>query len=461
MKRFIGNKQFYRMVLIIAIPIMIQNGITNFVGMLDNIMIGRVGTEQMAGVSIANELMFVFNLAIFGAISGPGIFGAQFFGNGDHEGVRHTFRFKVIIGSIISLVGILIFSTIGEQLISLYLHESKEVSNIEAALGYAKDYLRVMLFGLIPFVASQCYSSTLRETGETKVPMIAGIVAVLVNLLFNALLIFGLCGLPKLGAVGAAIATVISRFVETLIIIIWTHRHTEQNKFIVNAYQTLYIPGSLVKNMMIKGTPLFINEALWAGGMTMMTQCYSKRGLEVIAGLNIANTITNLFNIVFIALGSAVAIIVGQLLGANKMKEAKETAGKLIFFSVMSCVIVGFAMGLIAPLFPRIYKVTDNVKYLATNFIIIMALSMPFNACTHASYFTLRSGGKTIVTFLFDSVFVWVCCVPSAFVLIKFTTLTILPIYLLCRATEIIKCIIGLALVKKGVWLNNIVVNKS
>ncbi len=457
MKRLIGNKQFYRMVLLITVPIMIQNGITNFVNMLDNLMIGRVGTEQMSGVSIVNQLFFVFNITIFGAISGPGIFGAQFYGNKNHEGVRQTFRFKIILGVIITGIGLILFSFFGEQLISLYLHDTKNPAKVLATLSYGKDYLRVMMLGIIPFVASQCYSSTLRETGQTTIPMLAGIAAVAVNFCLNLVLIFGLLGFPKLGVVGAAIATVVSRVVECVFIVVWTHCNSERNQFIQKVYRSLHISKDLVVQMLMKGTPLLINEALWAGGMAMLTQRYSTRGLDVVAGLNISTTILNVFNIVFIALGSSIAIIVGQLLGANKLKEAKETAGKLIFCSVVCCFLIGMIMALCSPLFPEAFDTYDSVKHLARNFILISAFLMPLNAFTHACYFTLRSGGKTIITFLFDSVFVWSICIPTAYVLTEFTTLPILPIYLICQSLEIVKCTIGFILVKKGVWINNII----
>ena len=459
MKKLIGNKQFYRMVLLIAVPIMIQNGITNFVNMLDNIMIGRVGTEQMAGVSIVNQLFFVFNITIFGAISGPSIFGAQYFGNQNHEGVRQAFRFKLILGAIITGIGLILFSLFGEQLINFYLHDDKEIENIKATLNYGKDYLGVMLIGIIPFVVSQCYSSTLRETGETKIPMLAGIAAIAVNFSLNLILIFGLLGFPELGVVGAAIATVISRFVECAIIVGWTHKYATKNIFIVRAYRSFYISKDLVKQIMIKGTPLLVNEALWAGGMAMLTQRYSTRGLDVIAGLNISSTIVNVFNIVFLALGSSIAIIVGQLLGANKFKEAKETAGKLIFFSVSCCFVIGAIMALFSPIFPEAFETTETAKNLGCKFILISAVLMPLHAFTHASYFTLRSGGKTIVTFLFDSVFVWSICVPTAYFLTEFTALPILPIYLICQSLEIIKCTIGFILVRKGVWINRIIIS--
>ena len=170
--------------------------------------------------------------------------------------------------------------------------------------------------------------------------------------------------------------------------------------------------------------------------------------------------ISNVFNVVFIALGSSVSIIVRQLLGAGKMEEAKETDTKLIFFSVMSCLIVGMILAFTAPLFPRFYNTTSDVKHYATWFIIIAAVCMPQNAFMHATYFTLRSGGKTIITFLFDSVYVWVLSIPLAYILTRYTNLSIIPIYFICQFVDIIKCMIGFILVKKGVWLENITVSE-
>lgn len=457
MKKLIGSKSFYKMVLAVAVPIMIQNGITNFVGLLDNIMVGQVGTEQMTGVAIVNQLMFVFNICIYGGISGAGIFGAQFYGNHNFEGLRNAFRFKVLICALITLAGVAVFLTGGASLISLYLHEGSDVGDIGAALAYGKNYLWIMLFGTVPFAAVQIYSSTLRETGETYLPMKAGIAAVFVNLILNYILIFGKFGVPRLGVEGAAYATVVSRFVEAGITVIWTHRHKEKNPFITGVYKTLCIPWRLTKQIILRGTPLMLNEALWAAGMALMMQCYSIRGLAVVAGMNISSTISNLFNVVFIALGSAISIIVGQLLGAGKMEEAKDTDRKLIFFSVMSCLLIGLLMAVVSPVFPDMYNTTREVRNLATWFILTSALIMPLNAFTHATYFTLRSGGKTMITFLFDSVFVWVVSIPMAYCLSRFTRIHIVPLYFICQSVELIKCIIGFALVKKGIWLQNIV----
>ncbi len=456
-KKFIGDRAFYKMVLAVAVPIMIQNGITNFVSLLDNIMVGQVGTEQMSGVAIVNQLMMVYYLCVFGGLAGAGIFTAQYFGLKDHEGVRHTFRYKLWMAFILTVIASFLLFCQKENLIQMYLNGSNDGGDLAAALHYGVSYLKVMLLGLPAFMMVQVYVSTLRECGETVVPMKAGVAAVMVNLCLNYLLIYGKFGLPALGVTGAAIATVISRYVEALIVIFWTHSHKEANPYIVGIYRTLKVPGHLVWKYFIKGMPLLINETMWSAGMAMLTQCYSIRGMSVIAGLNIANTINNVFNVVFIALGDAVAIIIGQLLGAGKMEEARDTDNKIIAFSVASCIGIATLMVFIAPLFPRIYNTTDEARKLAVQFIIAQAIFMPQAAFMHATYFTLRSGGKTIVTFLFDSVFAWCVSVPVAYVLSRYTMIPAIAIFAIVQIMDWIKCIIGFVLVKKGVWLQNMV----
>ncbi len=456
-RKFIGNRDFYHMVLMVAVPMMIQNGITNFVGLLDNIMVGRVGTEQMSGVAIVNQLMMVFNISIFGAISGAGIFGAQFYGRGDQKGVRDTFRFKIYACVLLLVVGLLLLGLRGEELILLYLHGESGDPSLQTTLHYGKQYLLVMLFGLPPFCIDQFYTSTLRECGETMLPMKSGVVAVLVNLVLNAVLIFGLFGFPALGVVGAAAATVVSRYVQMMITVIWTHRHKARMKFIEGAYKSFKIPAALTGQIVLKGAPLMVNEILWSVGMATMMQCYSVRGLDVVAGMNISSTISNLFNVVFLAMGNAIAIVVGQRLGAGRLEEARDADNKLIAFNVMSCVVMGSLMILCAPMFPKMYNTTDEVKNLATSFIRVAAACMPLHGFMHAAYFTLRSGGKTMITFLFDSGFMWCVNIPVAYLLSRYTGLLIVPLYLVCQLIEIIKCIVGFILVKKGIWIHNLV----
>lgn len=455
--KFIGDRKFYGMVLAVAVPIMLQNGLTNVVSLLDNLMVGRVGTDQMSGVSIVNQLFFIVYLSLFGGMAGAGIFTAQYFGKKDEKGVQDIFRIKFIIGMVLAAVGILVLWCWREPLIGMFLHEGDASLSVDATLLYAKDYLGIMLIGLVPFAVSQCVASTLRECSQTVSPMIASVAAVMVDLVFNYILIFGKFGAPALGVKGAAIATVMSRFVECAFLIVWTWKHREQYRFICGFWERTPIARGLWKQCIFKGMPLLVNEFLWSFGVTMQAQCYSTRGLEVVAGLNICNTLNNVFNIAFLAMGNAVAIIIGQLLGAGKMEEAKDTDTKLIFFSTVMCVGIGALMALAAPFFPLTYNTTPAVQQLATNFLWVMAFMMPFCSFTNASYFTLRSGGCTGITFLFDSVYMWCLVVPMAFVLSRFTDIAVVPMYMLVQGMELIKAIIGYGLVKKGVWLRNLV----
>lgn len=456
--KFIGDKNFYKMVLMIAIPIMLQNGITNFVGLLDNVMVGQLGTEQMSGVAIVNQLIMVFNVCIFGLLSGAAIFSSQFYGQGNQEGVRYTFRFKILSSIVITTIWMLAFIFGGSSLISLYLSEDG-TGDIAMTHAAGMSYLHIMMIGLIPYLISQIYASTLREIGQTVLPMVASSIAVCVNLIGNYILIFGHFGAPKLGVAGAAVATVVSRFIEMAIVIIWTHARASEYVFIQGVYRSMHVPMNLVGQIIIKGVPLLINETIWSGGQAALVQCYSTRGLNAVAALNISSTVSNLFNIVFIALGSAIGIVVGQLLGAGKTEEAVDTDRKMIFFSVACCLGIGVLMFICAPLFPELYNTSQDVRELACALIRVGAVFMPLYAFYHAAYFTIRTGGKTVITFLFDSCYLVVVNLPLAFVLSRFTVLPILEIFILVQSAEIFKAVVGFILIKKRVWVNNLVTN--
>lgn len=455
--KFIGDKSFYKMILVLAIPMIMQSAVTSFVSFLDNIMVGQIGTEPMSGVAIVNQLIFVFNVCIFGGVSGAGIFGTQYYGKKDYEGQRYAFRFKLYACLTITFIAILLFHFLNEPLISLYLSDQGEIGDIHIALNYGKQYMFYMIIGLIPFAIGQTYINTIRESGETLVPMIASISAVFTNLILDIILIFGYVGFPKMGVVGAAIATVIARIMECLIVVVWTHIHKDRVPFVKGIYKSFKIPKEILKKIIIKGTPMMLNEILWSCGMTVIVQCYAVRGLEVVAANNIASTITSLFNIVYLQLGGCIAIVVGQLLGAGKIDEAIDTDRKMIFFSVSCCVVVASLMMIFAGSFPQLYNVELEIKQLAKSFIQIAALVMPLYAFSHCAYFTLRSGGKTVITMLFDSVYTWIIVIPVAFILSRYTHIKIELVFLMVQSLEFIKVTIGFIMLKSKVWVENIV----
>lgn len=453
----IKEKSIYKKALILAVPMMIQNGITNMVSLVDNVMVGTLGTEAMTAVSIVGQLIFVFNLAIFGGLSGAGIYSAQYYGQKNMEGFRNTFRMKQFIGFFCMICGLAVFIIGNEFLIERYLHGESSSVNPEITMEYAKQYLYIMLFGIPPFVLTQIYATSLRESGDSIKPMTAGIISVVVDIVFNWILIYGNLGMPALQVRGAAIATVLSRIVECVVIVVWSIARKDKHVFLQGIYSKFSVPAGFAVKIIKKGLPIFFNEFLWAGSIAMLTQCYSTRGLEIVAGLNISNAICNLLNVVFVALGSAVGIIIGQMLGASEYEKAKHDSFCLMRFAGGLCIILTVILIAVSGVFPKLYDTTTEIKNYGRNFIIITALFFPLQGMLNALYFTLRSGGQTFITFLFDSVYSWVVSVTLAYILCRFTALPVLAIYAIVQSVDIIKFAIGFILIKKGIWISNIV----
>lgn len=458
MRSLIGDKAFYRRVLMVALPIIFQNLITNLVSLVDNIMVGQLSTGQISAVTIANNnLLFIFNLCLFGGAAGAGIFTTQFYGSQDMEGIRHTFRFKMLICLVLTVLGAGVFFFFSDPLIGMYLQGDGDAAVAAETLYYGRKYLYIMLLGLLPFALTNAYASTLRECGYPSVPMVAGLIAMGANLIGNYILIFGKFGAPQMGVAGAAVSTVIARYVEMAIVIAWTHMNPKKNPYVVGLYRSFYIPADVLKAVAIKGMPLLLNEGLWSSGMAVLNQSYSVCGLDVVPALSIAITITNLTAVVFRSLGNTVGILMGQMMGAGRSKEEiKDHNNKMTALCVFCGVVFGLFTILISKWFPSIYNTTDSVRSLATFMIIVWSAFMPLQAYFFPVYFTLRAGGKTMVTFFFDCGTVWTLCIPVVYILCHFTPLTIFPIFIACQFIDLIKAVIGFFLMKSGSWIQNL-----
>lgn len=454
--KWVGDRAFYFSMLHLAIPLIIQQAVSSFVSLLDNVMVGALGTESISGVAIVNQLVFVYYLTVFGTLSGASIFGSQFFGVGDHKGLRDTFRFRLIASLGLTVVAIVVFLTAGDSLTALFLTDDG-TSDVGLTASLASQYMKITLWGLVPYAIAQVYSSVVRETGDAFQPMVASVLSILVNLLFNYLLIFGKLGFPAMGVAGAAWATVLSRYVECLYLLIATHRRPDKYRFIQGALRSLRIPLTLCRRIMITGLPLMLNECLWSLGSTMINQSYSTRGLTVVAATNIQSTVWNLFTIIMFAMGSVVSIMVGQRLGAGDIEGARETDTRLITFTVVLHIIIGTILVLTAPYIPYIYNTTDEVRALTTTLLYISGAVLPVTAFMHTCYFTVRSGGKTIITFLFDCGFTWCVVLPLVVCLCTFTDLPMAVIFLLAQLSEVIKAVIGFWMLKSGIWAKNLI----
>ena len=458
LKRYIGDRAFYSRILAVALPIIIQNAITNFVALLDNIMVGQLSTAQISGVTIVNNnLMFIFNICMFGAAAGAGIFTTQFRGSGDNEGIRYTLRFKVILCAVLAVIAGFAFYFMADPLVGLYLTGDGDPQLAADTLAAGRSYMYMMIWGMLPFAITNAYSSTLRECGKPKVPMTAGIIATFVNLVLNYVLIFGHFGAPAMGVRGAALATVISRYVEVVIVMVWMHTHTEDCPYAKGLFRSLYIPGKLLRSIITKGMPLLLNEFMWTIGMALVNRCYSTCGLDVVPAMSISSTIYNLAAVVFRSLGNTVGIFMGQMLGAHRpTEELMDTNRKMTALATFSGVVFGVIVASLSEIFPGLYNTTEEVRQLATRTILVSAVLMPLQAFSFPVYFTLRAGGKTVVTTLFDCGTIWFLYLPISFLLSTFTSMPFLAIYAICNCADLIKCIVGSSLIRSGIWIQRL-----
>ena len=454
----IGDRSFYRRVAAVAVPIIVQNGITTFVSLLDNVMVGRVGTLEMSGVSVVNQILLIFMLSVWGINAGAGIFTAQFRGSCDNDGIRYTLRYKLLACTVITSAFILAMIPAAKPLIGLFLQGEGSPEDAKAIMGFGMEYLHIMLWGVVPFGLCHAYAGTLRECDKGTVPMVGSMIAVGVNLILNYILIFGRLGLPAMGVKGAALATVISRFVELGVVAGWAHLHTKILPCIKGLFRGIYIPGKLLGKMILKSTPLLFNEALYATGMGIISQSYSTCGLDVVSAVSIATTLNNLASVVTTAIGNTIGIIMGQMLGTNRTREELRTANsRLLALAVAAGVVFGLFLVAISGLFPKCYNASAEIRALATSLILIMAVVKPFLTFSSSCYYTVRAGGQIGVTFLYDSGFMFAFTIPIAVCLSRFTDISILLLFFCCQLPDMCKCVLGFIMIKKERWMQRLI----
>lgn len=441
------DKKFLKQFITVALPVMIQQLITFFVSLVDTLMVSGISNEAVSAVYAVNQLSFFMFVVIGGMIAGSGIFIQQFFGSQDHDRLLQTHRFKIVAGVLFLLIAIPLAFIFGHYVIEFYTDNS---DNKELILRLAKEYMPFILFGFIPYVFTASYSTSLRETGKTVEPLIASSVAVVINVVLNYLLIYTF----GLGVFGAAVATFISRIGELLTLVVITTKR----KFldIYSIMKHFKIERHLVRIISKKSLPLLGNEILWAGGMILISLAYARRP-NVLSALSIVSTMGNIFMIVFLGLSVGISVMVGNALGANKIHEAKENVKKLYVLGVSVSLVFGLIMAVFSPLIPSMFvEVSLDQKQIATQLIVVYASFLWAFSLSTGVYMTLRAGGKSLLTFLLDSGTMWVLVVPLAWILVTYTSLPLVWIYVFIQSTDVLKSAIGLLLIRRGTWVKNL-----
>ncbi len=451
-KSLIGDKKFYRNLFTVALPIVAQQLITSSVQLVDNVMVGSLEESAIVSVSTVNQLYFVMMLITFGAIGGAGIYSAQYFGSKDFDKLKQTFRFKVMTALTVFVVSFVIFTFFGRGLISLFTSNPETINN-------AMAYLKIIRFGILPWVLTIAIANTFRDMGITKPLLFISIGAILTNTALNALLIFGLFGFPKLGIIGAAYATLIARCVEFSLSLILLKRKGIQ--FDTKLKDLFKIDKKVLTAIFAMALPLMLNETLWSTGQTMFMQAYSLRGEYAFAAQNITGAISQLVFVTFGGVATGIAVLVGNTLGRNELEEAKDNARKLIAFAVFFAACMGVLLFILSFFVLDIYRVSEETKAIAMFNIRVNAIFIPVYSFNVALYFTLRSGGDTKSTLLMDSVYMWVVAVPIAFVMSRFTDWPVTIMFLIVQLTDIPKGLFGLSRYRKGYWIKNLAKNED
>ncbi|MBF8983951.1 MATE family efflux transporter [Lutibacter sp. B2] len=447
MKLSFSDKQFYKQLMNIAVPIAIQNFISSTLNMVDTMMIGTLGATEIAAVGFANQYFFLFMLISFGTYSGASIFASQFWGKKDVTNVRRVLGLSLIIGLSIGLLFTLAGLLIPETMISL-------LSNDLEIINMGSQYLKIVCLGYIASTISFAYGFSSRSIGNAKLPTLVSAIALCINTVLNYCLIFGHFGFPSMGVKGAALATIIARLVEMLLLLTLIYKN--QGPLAGTLHELFDLSRSFVIKILNVTTPVILNETFWALGMTMYLKAYGKLGTEAVAAVQISNTIQNIFLVITMGLGNACAIMVGNKIGANQEKEGILYAKRFAKLSIFTGIVMGTLLILTSPFILSFFN--PSLYTNCRNIMIVMALLMPVKMFTSVLIVGIfRSGGDTKFSLILEIGTVWLIGVPLAFLSTTYLNLPIHLAFALVNLEEIIKTMIGLPRFLSNKWLRNVI----
>ncbi|GHV36860.1 MATE family efflux transporter [Spirochaetia bacterium] len=445
---FLDNKEFYKKLFTIAIPIMLQNLVNAFVNMVDTVMIGRLGTVEIAAVGLGNNVFFFYMIILFGISSGGSIFTAQFWGRHDIPGIRKNVGLLISINLCVSVLFTLAAALIPYQLIGIY---SRDPEVIRAG-GL---YLKFLAPSFIPFAVSQVFVLSLRSIERVQVPMVTTAIALSVNVTLNLFLIFGLGPFPAMGVAGAALATSIARFVEVLALAgISYHR-----KYAIagNLRELTAFNRFFLRRFFSVALPVIINELIWAAGIIIQNIIFARTGTEAVAAFNITGTVSQLTWVLFMGLGNGVGVLIGKKIGEGDHAAARDYAYRIIRFAPLLAVGAGCLLIPISWIIPFIFKVSPGVLRAASLMFIIQAASYPCRAFNMSMVVGIcRAGGDTVFCAFYDIAFMWIVALPAAAIASFVFHAPVWLIYLLVVSEEPFKFFAGLWRYRSGKWLHNV-----
>lgn len=447
-KELFNDKQFYKSLFAIAVPIMLQNFFNSVVNTLDTVMIGRLGTAEIAAVGLGNQIFFLYNLALFGLCSGSAIFTAQYWGMRDIGGIRKNTGFCLII----ALAGAALW-TVGaafapEKLIGFY-------SQDETVIAIGTQYLRILSFSFIPFGISFVFMLTLRSVEKVRLPLVTTLIALSINAILNYCLIFGPGPFPAMGVRGAAIATVIARVIELILLV--SISYIKKYPLAGSLTELLSFKLPFIQRFVRIVFPVLLNEIAWSLGVSMQNLIIARTQTDAYAAFNIATTVNMLNWVLFIGLGNGVGVLIGKKIGEGDEIKAREYAARISWFAPIAAIGSAGALLLVSRFVPLVFNVNENVVVLVHIMFVILAVLYPFRSFNMCMVVGIcRAGGDTVFCFIYDILFMWVFSLPLAAAAAFFLKAPVWIIFLCVTSEEYLKILLGIWRLRSGKWLRNV-----
>jgi len=442
------KKEFLSKLLLLAFPIMLQNLLVSSVSFIDTVMIGMVGEEAIAAVGLANQMFFLITLFFFGVSSGGAIFVAQYWGAQDRPAMHKVMGIALLLSISGALVSTIVSIVIPNTIMGIFTEDIAVVSR-------GKEYLVVVAVSYLFTAVVMVYSTSLRSTGDAKTPLYTSILSLSLNVVLNYLLILGKFGFPRLEVKGAALATVISRGIEMVLLLAIVYG--KKRAVAAPLHRLVGFDGTMVKKYFITCLPVILNEMFWSLGMTTYKIAFSRMGMEVIASVNVSEAIQNLFFVVLMGISNSSAIMIGNRIGENRIDMATLYATRLLRIGLFTGALLGGALAFLSPWLPIPFNLSPTVGLMTTRSLLTLGLLIPIKAYNMVLVVgVLRSGGDTRFSMFAELAGVWLIGVPCAFIGALVLHMPIHYLYLFVGLEEAFKFVVGMIRVKSGKWINRL-----
>lgn len=447
--KFFSDRNFFKALIRLAVPIILQNLISASMNLIDVAMIGQLGEASVAGVGLASQAFFILILLMFGISTGSAIFTAQYWGQKDVANVRRILGICLTLAVSAAVIFTIIALAFPEQFLRIYTKDSQVV-----ALG--SEYLRVVSISYVATAISFSYASVLRSTEEVRLPMFVSIVAIVIKTILSYLLIFGHLGFPEMGIMGAAVGTVIARFLECAVLLALAYRR--RTAAAASLKEMNGFKGSLIRRYIRTVLPVAFNELAWSLGMSTYNFVYARIGTEAIAAMNIVSSIENLAFVAFLALSDATGILIGNRIGAGEEEAAFNYGRRSLVLGFVGAILIGGIILFTRSSIINIYNISELSRTYVNNVLLVSGSTLwvrTLNLLTIVG--VLRAGGDTRFGMLLDMLGVWAIGVPLALIGGFLLQLPVYYVYLMVTTEELVKLGIGLWRFSSRRWINNLI----